>query len=57
MIGIYALGVLVVLGIAGYIVFKVRWGRADRAERDRRSGKIEDERIEEEAERKRKTQV
>lgn len=57
MTALYILGGLIVVGIAGFIFYKVRWGRADRAEQHRRSGKIEEERIEEEGKRKQKTQV
>jgi hypothetical protein len=52
MIGIYIFGGLIVVGIVAFIVFKVRWGRADRTEQHRRSGKIEEERIKEKGETK-----
>lgn len=57
MTALYILGGLIVVGIVAFIVFKVRWGRADTAEKHRRAGKIEEERSEEEGKRKQKTQV
>jgi hypothetical protein len=41
MIGVYIFGALVVVGIVAFIVFKVKWGRADRAETRRREERIE----------------
>jgi uncharacterized protein (DUF2062 family) len=52
MVGLYIFGGLVVVVIVALIFYKVKWGRAGRAEERRRSGKIEEERIEEEGKRK-----
>ena len=57
MTGLYILGGLVVVGIVAFIFYRVKWGRGDRAEERRRSGKIEEERSEEEGKPKQKTQV
>ncbi len=59
MTGLYIFGVLIVVGIVAYIVFKVKSGRADKAAEHTRAGiiedRIEDERIKEEGRIKKKT--
>ena len=55
MIGMYIFGGLFVVGIVALIVYKSKWSRADKAKDRRRSGKIEQERVEEEGKRKPKT--
>jgi len=57
MTALYIFGGLVVVGIVAFIFYRVKWGRADRAEEHRRSGKIEEERSEKEGKPKQKTQV
>ncbi len=47
MVGLYIFGGLIVVGIVAFIVFKVKWGRADKAENRRREEKIEEERSKE----------
>jgi hypothetical protein len=48
MTGVYIFGGLIVVGLVALIFYKLKWGRASRAEERRRSGRIEEERIEEE---------
>ncbi len=59
--GLYIFGGLIVVGIVAFIVFKVKWGRADKTAERTRAGKIGDriegERIKEEGKIKKKTQV
>jgi uncharacterized protein (DUF2062 family) len=57
MIPLCVFGGLFIVVIVALIFYKVKWGRAGRAEERRRSGRIEEERIEEEAKRKQKTQL
>ena len=44
MVGLYVLGGLIVVGIGVLIVYKVKWGRASKAEARRRQEKIDEER-------------
>ena len=55
MIGVYIFGGLIVVGVVALIFYKVKWGRAGRAEERRRSGRIEEERSKEEGKPKQKT--
>ena len=48
MTGVYIIGGLIVVGVAVLIFYRAKWGRADRTAERRRSGQIEDERIEKE---------
>ena len=44
MVGLYVLGGLIVVGIVALIVYKVKWGRAGKAEARGRQEKIDGER-------------
>ncbi len=44
---LYVFGGLIVVGVVAFIFYKVKWGRAGRAEERSRSRKIEGERVEE----------
>jgi len=56
MIGGYIIGGIVVVGLVVLVFYKVKWGRASKAERKGRSDNIEAERVEEEAKRKQKSE-
>jgi len=56
MIGVYIIGGIIILGAAVFIFYKVKWGRASKAEANRRSDNIEADRIDEEAKRKEKSE-
>ena len=47
MVGGYIFAGLVIIGIAALIVYKIKWGRSDRAEARGRKDRIEEERVEE----------